>query len=167
MSIDVITLKGIIDEDFVNYKVPSMSLMFPYCDFKCGKDVCQNIELATQPDLKIHIATLCERYLNNPITRAVVCQGLEPLNSKDELLGFIDTLRNQYECNDDIVIYTGYKESEVDTLIEPLLSYDNIIIKFGRYISNSKSRYDELLGINLASENQYAKRISLVRRTNE
>ena len=29
-------LKGIIDEDFVNYKVPCMVLEFPYCDFKCG-----------------------------------------------------------------------------------------------------------------------------------
>ena len=41
---------GLIEEDFVNYKVPCMTVMFPYCDFKCNKDcgqnVCQNMQLA-------------------------------------------------------------------------------------------------------------------------
>ena len=27
-------VKGIIDEDFVNYKKPSMVIEFPYCDLK-------------------------------------------------------------------------------------------------------------------------------------
>ena len=40
-------LKGLIDEDFVNYKKPAMVLEFPYCSFKCdkecGRQVCQNI----------------------------------------------------------------------------------------------------------------------------
>ena len=42
-----------------------------------------------------------------------------------------------------------------------MLSYfDNIIIKFGRYIPNKQSHYDNILGVNLASDNQYAVKIS-------
>ena len=37
-----IILKGIIDEDFVNYRVPSMTLMFPKCSFKCEKEYGEN-----------------------------------------------------------------------------------------------------------------------------
>jgi len=31
-------IKGLIDEDFVNYKKPSMTIMMPYCTFKCDKE---------------------------------------------------------------------------------------------------------------------------------
>jgi hypothetical protein len=31
-------IKGIVDEDFVNYKKPSMFIIMPYCDFKCDKE---------------------------------------------------------------------------------------------------------------------------------
>ena len=31
-------VKGIIFEDFVNYKKPSMVIEMPYCDFKCDKE---------------------------------------------------------------------------------------------------------------------------------
>ena len=41
-----------------------------------------------------------------------------------------------------------------------LKNYDNIIIKYGRYIPNQPSRYDSILGVTLASDNQYAERIS-------
>ena len=36
----------------------------------------------------------------------------------------------------------------------------NIIIKYGRFIPDSKSRYDNILGITLASDNQYAEEIN-------
>ena len=62
--------------------------------------------------------------------------------------------------NDDIVIYTGYNESEVSEQIERLRYFKNIIIKFGRYIPNKQSHYDNVLGVNLASDNQYAIKIS-------
>lgn len=39
-----IALKGLVEEDFINYKKPSMFLIFPYCSFKCdeecGRDIC-------------------------------------------------------------------------------------------------------------------------------
>ena len=38
-------------------------------------------------------------------------------------------------------------------------NYDNIIIKFGRYIPNQQSHFDIVLGVNLASDNQYAERL--------
>ena len=41
-----------------------------------------------------------------------------------------------------------------------LLQYPNIIIKYGRFIPDQKSHYDEILGVELASNNQYARNIT-------
>ncbi len=154
-----ITLKGIIDEDFVNYRVPSMTLEFPYCSFKCGKSLCQNYALSGDESIKIDLDTLCVRYMGNFITEAVVCQGLEPLDSFKELLEFIDTLRNKYHCTDDVVIYTGYDKDEINEQIELLSDFENIVVKYGRYLPDQKPHLDEVLGVNLASDNQYAERL--------
>ena len=64
--------------------------------------------------------------------------------------------------NDDIVIYTGYKKEELQNngYINQLLQYENIVVKFGRYIPNQQSHYDNILGVNLASDNQFAEKIS-------
>ena len=157
-------VKGIIFEDTVNYKKTSMTIEMPYCSFKCdtecGKQVCQNGTLATSPNIHVYIPDIIDRYINNPITEAIVFQGLEPLDSFDELLMFIILLRNSKQCMDDVVIYTGYKEEEVRGKINDLKKFPNIIIKFGRYIPGQESHIDPLLGVNLASDNQYAKRIS-------
>ena len=152
-----ITIKDIIDEDFVNFKVPSMTLMFPKCSMKCGKNYCQNYQLIHEPDISIDIEELCNRYINNPISEAVVCQGLEPMDSFDELYLFIKTLRKY--CDDVVVIYTGYDEIEIEEYIDKLCPLHNIIIKFGRYIDGQSVHYDNILGVNLASDNQYAKLI--------
>ena len=54
-------IKGLIDEDFINYKKPSMYIAFPKCDFKCdyeaGCSVCQNSDLArgTVIDIQYHM----------------------------------------------------------------------------------------------------------------
>lgn len=157
-------LKGVIWEDFVNYKFPSMTLMFPTCTFKCdkecGRPVCQNSTLATAKQVEIPIGKLVRRYIDNPITKAVVMQGLEPLDSFEELFIFISLLRDSYKCNDDVVIYTGYTEEEAHSYIELLSDYKNIIVKFGRFVPDQKPHYDKILGVNLASDNQYAKRIN-------
>ena len=155
-----ITLKGIIDEDFVNYKVPSMTLMFPACTFKCGSDYCQNSGLAKSPDINTTRDSLCERYLNNPISEAIVCQGLEPIDSWIDLCGFLFTLRVIYQCHDDVVIYTGYNKEEIENELLELKKYDNVVVKFGRFIPNQEPHYDAVLGVKLASDNQYAERIS-------
>ena len=155
-------LKGIIDIDFVNYKKTSMVLEFPKCNFKCdkecGKQICQNSSLASAPTIFIQATDVIQKYLDNPVTQAVVMQGLEPFDSLNEMYYFIQKFREV--CDDDIVIYTGYKEEEIYPYLDFLKSYKNIIIKFGRFIPDDKPHRDTILGVNLASSNQYAKKIS-------
>lgn len=150
-------IKGLITEDFVNYKKVSMTIIYPYCTFKCGEDYCQNSPLAKSPIIEISIDDLVNRYINNPITEAVIMQGLEPFDSWNDLKEFVQKLREY--SNDDIVIYTGYNKDEVIEYVKELSIYSNIIIKFGRYIPNQEKHYDNVLGVYLASENQYAERI--------
>ena len=155
-------LRGLIDEDFVNYKKASMFLIFPHCTWKCEKECgikcCQNSSVAKLPIIEIETDKLIKRYLENPITHAIVLGGLEPLDSFDEVIELISKLRENSQ--DDIVIYTGYKEEELNQKLEILKKYPEIIVKFGRFIPNAKHRYDEVLGVELASENQFARRIS-------
>ena len=152
-------VKGIIDEDFVNYKEPSMTIEFPYCSFKCdkecGQQICQNSPLANEPDIFISVYDLIDRYMNNPITKAVVCQGLEPFDSIDDLYVFLDRFRRR--TNDPVIIYTGYTEEELQSEIPRLQKFDNIIVKYGRFIPDSPHIFDTVLGVELASDNQYAK----------
>lgn len=155
-------IRGIIDEDFVNYKLPSMVIEMPYCDFKCdkecGRQICQNNSLIHEPIIDINDDLLIQRYLDNIISEALVFQGLEPLDSIEELMPFIEKFRAK--SNDDIVIYTGYKEDEMLTVTLLLSSFKNIIIKYGRFRPNEEKHFDKTLGIYLASNNQYAKKIS-------
>lgn len=151
-------IKGLISEDLVNYKKPSMTIIFPYCTFKCGEGYCQNSGLAKAPIIEMNVNNLVDRYINNPITEAVVMQGLEPFDSWNDLKSFVHELREY--CNDDIVIYTGYDKNEIIEKINELSKYTNIIVKFGRYIPNQEKHFDNLLGVYLASNNQYAERIN-------
>lgn len=151
-------IKGLITEDFVNYKKVSMTIMFPHCTFKCGAEHCQNSPLAKSKTYDIDINETIEKYLNNPITEAVVMQGLEPLDSWSDLLMFIEKFRAKSQ--DDIVIYTGYYKEEIADKIDILKRYTNIIVKYGRYIPNKSKHYDKILGVELASPNQYAEVIS-------
>lgn len=155
-------VKEIRDEDFTSYKKPSMVIGFPSCTFKCerecGQKMCQNSALVHAPNIEISVDTLVQRYINNPITHAIICAGLEPFDSWYDLNNLIATIRQKTE--DDIVIYTGYKPEEINYAIDWLTQFPNIIIKFGRFVPNQEPHYDEILGIKLASDNQYAERIS-------
>ena len=155
-------IKGLTDEDFVNYKQPSMVVIFPKCSFKCDKDcgqqVCQNSALATAPILEIPIDIIVSRYLRNSITTSLVCAGLEPFDSWNELIDLVKKFRAHTE--DTVIIYTGYFENEIEDKIDALKHYPNIIIKFGRFVPNQKKHFDKVLGVNLASDDQFAKRIS-------
>ena len=117
--------------------------------------VCQNSSLATQPIKEIDIDAIVNFYLSNPITKAIVIGGLEPMLQFEELTALIEKLRAV--TLDDIVIYTGYKEEELVEQLRELRKYPNIIVKFGRYVPNENAHLDEVLGIELASNNQYAK----------
>ena len=139
-----------------------MVISFPRCNWKCekecGQQVCQNGALAKAPNIDVDVDIIVKKYLNNPITKAVVCGGLEPLDSWSELLLFIQKFRAK--SNDDIVIYTGYYKKEIIDKINWLKNYDNIVVKFGRFIPGHKKHYDEVLGVELASDNQHAEVIS-------
>ena len=155
-------LKNIVDEDICNYKKTSLFIAFPYCNFKCEKDCgiqcCQNSPLVKALNIEFPVENIVNRYITNPLTHAIVCGGLEPLDSFDDLMTFIDLLRQK--TDDDVVIYTGYYKSEILDKIEKLQNYKNIIMKYGRYVPGQESHYDELLGIKLANKEQYAEKIS-------
>lgn len=159
-----IHLKGILEEDFVNYKKPSMFLITSECDWKCciENDIpiksCQNNSLVNQPTIAYSIDTIINHYMNNDITEAIVFGGLEPFLQPFEVVDFIESFREK--SSDDIVIYTGFYKKEISCLINELKRYKNIIVKFGRYVPNHDPHYDEVLGIDLVSGNQYAERIS-------
>lgn len=159
-------ITGLIEEDFVNYKVPSLFIGTSKCSFKCdkecGENICQNSYLANAPVFEIDDAKLIKRYLNNDITEAVVIGGLEGFDTFDDMYAFIWRFRQI--CFDPIVIYTGYYPSEIKDKLKKLFKFNNIIVKFGRFIPNDKPRYDEVLGITLASSNQFAQDISEIKR---
>ena len=162
MISDFIKLKGIIFEDFVNYKKPCMTLMFPYCDFKCdkecGEQLCQNRELAAAPLQTVHVNGLLRLYKENPITEAIVLQGLEPLDSLVDVYTVAANLKD-FNIQDDFIIYTGYNKSEISIqTINSLASMipGHFIIKWGRFVPHQESHFDPILGVKLASDNQYA-----------
>jgi len=154
-------IKGILYLDTVNYKKICLTLMMPYCSFKCGKDLCQNSDLAQAPIYDVDDNNLLYMYCSSPIIEALCFQGLEPMDSFDELINFIKLFRQKKE--DDIVIYTGYTKEELEEkgYLTKLKEFGilNIVIKYERFIPNQKSHFDEVLGVVLASENQYAERI--------
>jgi len=159
----IVKLVNLIQEDFTNYKKPSLFLGFPYCTGKCNlyKIVCQNEELRNAMQVEISIQEIINLYTKNNITKAIVCGGLEPLDSFNDLLEFIKEFRKISE--DDIVIYTGYYKEETPSLllIEKLKenNIQNIIIKFGRYVEGDNRHFDPVLGVELASNNQYAEKV--------
>ena len=169
-------LKFLVDEDLANYKETSMFIGFPHCSFKCnidaGCEVCQNYKLKDVPDPEISVDEICKRYTENPLTHALVIGGLEPFDSPFELTTLIATLRDKYHCGDTIVIYSGYTKEElmgvqeipyqeinggkVAATFKQIISFKNIIIKYGRYDQRKESIFDPVLGVTLASSNQFA-----------
>lgn len=155
-------IKGLLDEDFVNYKKASMFIIFPYCSFKCEKEsgvhCCQNSDLANAQIMDIDVDEIIQRYISNPITQAIVCGGLEPMDSFEDVVTLISRLRH-IDIKDEVILYTGYEKSEIADKIQILSTFGNIIVKFGRFIPNDTERFDEVLGVKLQSSNQYAERI--------
>ena len=130
-----------------------------YNDYGQGFYCTQNSELAKLKPIHIDKAELCHRYMSNRISKAIVFGGLEPFDQFDDVLFVIRYLRCSF-CQDDIVIYTGYNKEEIADKVEMLKQFSNIVIKFGRYIPDQTPHFDPVLGINLASDNQYAEKIS-------
>ena len=155
-------IKGIIDYDCTNYKEPCLTIEFPWCNFKCdklnGSKVCQNGALAQAPDIEVTGEQIWKLYSENPLTKAFCFQGLEPFDSYMDLIELIKFIRIDKKCNDLIVIYTGYNKGE-DFTEHDIRKFHNIIVKWGRYIIGDEPHYDEILGVKLASNNQYGEYI--------
>ena len=160
---DEMIIKGLVDEDFVNYKMPCMYICTSTCSFKCDRELggkyCQNSSLARQPDIAVDNERIVQRYLQNPITHALCLSGLEPFDQFEDIVAMLNTLRRKYSCDDMVVIYSGYTKEELRDKIAKLQQYGNIIIKFGRYRPSQEKHFDNELGVYLASNNQYAERI--------
>ncbi len=158
-------VKGIIEEDFANYKVPSMFINTCFCDFKCCTEldmdigVCQNAPLAQSPIKEISDDVIYKHFESNPITKAVVVGGMEPMMQIDEIISLISLFRQNGDWST-FVVYTGYYPQEIENELALLRPLGNIVVKFGRFIPNKPSRHDDVLGINLSSDNQFAERIS-------
>jgi hypothetical protein len=121
-------------------------------------EYCQNSSLNKSNDIEIGITEIVYKYIHNPITESIVMQGLEPFDSWTDLYELICNFRKYTQ--DDIVIYTGYRKTEIKKYINELNKFQNIIIKFGRYVPSEEKHYDSILGVYLANDEQYAERIS-------
>lgn len=158
-------IKGLVEEDFVNYKKPSMFVSTAICDWKCcmdggfDKGVCQNSDLAKMPEKEVDNKTIYNHYTSNPISKAIVLGGLEPMLQFEEVYSLIKYFRDN-GCNDPFVIYTGYNKNELHWELDQLRAFRNIIVKFGRYVPGQEKHFDSVLGVELASKNQFAEVVS-------
>lgn len=158
-------VKDIIDEDFTNYKEISMFIALGTCNFKCCTEsnlpitICQNQPIAKQKDIEVSVDEIFYRYTSNPLTSSIVISGLEPLSMWEDVFELVQYFR-EHNYSDPFVIYTGYYENEIEKQINQIKQYKNIVFKFGRFIPNQEKHYDEVLGVYLASNNQYGKVIS-------
>lgn len=155
-----IKIKGIVEEDFTQYRRPTMVILFPTCTFKCDKenkcDLCQNAKLLQEPDILVDPKAIVDRYMKNSITEGFVFSGMEPFDSTDDVYSLLANIRAV--TDDVVVIYTGYTYSELIDKgdIKKLGKYKNIILKVGRFVPNRPARYDNVLGVTLSSDNQFA-----------
>ena len=126
--------------------------------------MCQNAQLAAAPNIEVKDEEIIENFYKNPISEVVCIGGLEPFDTFEELFLFLIEYKNYGVKNrlaaQDVVIYTGYYPEEIQDKLKSLKELGlPIIIKFGRFIPNSKPIYDAVLGVELASENQFAVRL--------
>lgn len=158
-------VKAIKKERFQDYKLPNLFLAACSCDFKCCREsgldtgVCQNAPLAQMPDKEIDNQSIYSYFVNDPITKAVVVGGMEPMLQIDEIVDLLAVFRDN-GCNAPFVIYTGYYPDEIKEELDKLRQYPDVIVKFGRYIPDRPTRHDDVIGVTLASDNQYAEQIS-------
>ena len=157
-------IKAIETERYQDYKFPSLFIASCFCDFKCctelGIDagVCQNSPLANFPIKRIPDEMIYELYISNPITKAVVIGGMEPLMQIDEVEELIKVFRAHGD-DSPFVIYTGYYPEEIGDELSRLRHFTNIFMKFGRFIPDRSHRFDDVLGVELSSDNQWAERL--------
>lgn len=146
------------DCDIVNYKTGCLYMGVGYtCSRGCKG--CQNDSLKGEKALEVDPDKVVQDYLDMPVTHAIVFAGLEPLEDLENLILWCRAFRDK--TDDPIIIYTG-AEVDSDELLNAanwLRNFKNIIFKAGMYLDDQESHYDELLGVNLASNNQMGIRL--------
>lgn len=167
---ETIHLFDVKSDDMVDYKKTSLLLAFPCC-FKNCED-CQNKHLRTQEVIEYSVSSIVNYYNRLSEHQAIVCAGLDPIDSLPELEIILKTLLNNNKSVD-FVIYTGYKKDEIGLYVLPYLlscfekygkETDKLIFKFGEYNKNNKNSYfSKILGVNLVGDNQVAEQYELVK----
>lgn len=161
-------VRKLLTERYQDYRLPCMYLAACFCDWKCCPDtpyVCQNHPVAQMPVTDIPDDEILDRYEENPITEAIVIAGLEPLLQVREVVNLI-RCASERGIRTTFVIYTGYTKKEVrfigffDALKAAGIGDGiGVIMKYGRYVQDQQPHFDEVLGVELASGNQYAEKI--------
>lgn len=151
-------------EVFNDYKKTSLLIASCGCDFKCENEglcqigTCQNSHLMNQKEIEVVPKRICNIFNSNMLVESIIFGGLEPMLQLEEMIDVISEFRKTN--NEDIVIYTGYNEDEIQLELRMLSRYDNIYVKFGRYIEGLEPVFDDIGGVLLSSKNQYFKKIS-------
>ena len=163
-----VNLIDVKTDDITDYLKTSLLLVTPKCSGKCGEK-CQNYFLIKNATTKQYaVSSIVNLYNNLTTHNAVVFAGLEPFDTFNDTQILVDAfLQNDKPI--DIVIYTGYYQQsitdKVNVLLQKLIKTKStnktIIIKFGPYIAENRSYYSNILGIKLATDNQYVKRFYL------
>jgi organic radical activating enzyme len=161
-------VRKIIRDDNVNYKRTALFVGIGDCDWKCCKEagmnasMCQNSELAKVSAWKMTANECLDVVVHRKsFEQSVVIGGLEPFRDMNSLLELCRAVSSRCEFVDwDVVIYTGYYYNEIVEeveLIKESVGNHRLIIKFGRYDPALPPVKDSILGVELASSNQYAK----------
>ena len=157
-------INGLKDEVFNDFKTVGMYISVPFCYVRCwerlglDKSICQNSHLDGVEIKNIPNKVIIDRYLNNDVNKCIIFSGRDSMDSFEEILDFINEFREY--SDDPVVLYTGRNEYEVEDKINILRETNDIWIKVGNYIPNSKSIVDKLTGVVLASDNQKFIKIS-------
>lgn len=148
-------------EVFQDYKKSALLLCTCFCDWKCctelgrDKSMCQNSTLKEVAIKKIPFSEIFDMVTRNTVIDAVIFGGLEPFIQINQVIQCIEYLRER-GMTKDILIYTGYYIEEIDEAIIERLKESDVILKCGRYIPDRPPKFDDILGVTLASDNQYS-----------
>lgn len=168
-----IHLIDVATDNVTDYKETSLFLVFPYCSGKCGEE-CQNKDLRKKEIKEFNTEDIIKFYQSLDTHNAVVCGGLEPWDSSEELKQLVkDFAIASFVKPVDFVIYTGYDNlckryfndvycetgKDFFDLLQTWTIYanpgSNLIIKQGKYDINRKFPWhSDLLGVDLATNNQ-------------